>query len=618
MRRPDRISVSFIAAAILFTAAVFGLQKVGMYDGFDQRLADRLLEPRAAASDIVIVAIDDASINKEGVWPWPRALHAQMVQLLTQAGAKAIGYDVTFSEASTPVDDDALRDALVVSGRVVLASEPALQPTEGLRQAAPSGDASLLPSPDGVVRLAPTNDTFARRVLEAAGGSSSISGVYRIPFVGPAGSFKTVSFADVLDGTVPASAFANKIVLVGSTAADLHDAALTPMGNGSLTPGVEIQANIVQGLREGREINALTDDDSLALFAALAALVLLFAAMRLRYFLIATTGLVVIYLLTAVAQGASGFLLPILWPLALVALLTATNLAFRYVREKWRRAQVQDAFGHYLSPKVIEQIIKGDTKLELGGVRRELTILFSDIRGFTTLSEKLTPEQLVSLLNEYLTAMTDLVLGSDGVVDKYIGDAIMAFWGAPLPQSDHAVRAAETALAMKARLGELQTKWQAEGKPEVNIGVGINSGNVIIGNMGSKQRFDYTVMGDDVNLASRLEGLTKQYGVTILVSEATLGKLGGRFVTRPIDLVAVKGKTQPVNIFELLEADKRPLATAFTAALELYRSRRWDDARTAFEAIGDKASHVYAERCDLMKQNDPGPDWDGVYVAISK
>ncbi|MHB8773282.1 MAG: adenylate/guanylate cyclase domain-containing protein [Syntrophales bacterium] len=255
-------------------------------------------------------------------------------------------------------------------------------------------------------------------------------------------------------------------------------------------------------------------------------------------------------------------------------------------------------------------------------------MLFSDIRGFTSISERLTPEELVRLLNEYLTVMTDVVFRYDGLLDKYIGDAIMAVFGAPLDQSDHALRACRTALDMMAELRRLRTKWAAEGRPDVNIGVGINSGDMVVGNMGSQMRFDYTVMGDHVNLASRLEGTNKEYGTNIIISEFTYEMVKEELFCRELDAVRVKGKKLPVRIFELLGERKdaarwSEFAVRFENGRAEYRAGRWDKAIAAFEAVlslrpEDSPSRLYLERCRQLKTNPPPGEWDGVFTMTKK
>ena len=320
-------------------------------------------------------------------------------------------------------------------------------------------------------------------------------------------------------------------------------------------------------------------------------------------------------------------ILLVLFPIV-IFLVYSTIEKKRHAQEKEKQV-IKGAFQQYLAPSVIDELLKNPDKLKLGGEKKELTIFFSDIRGFTTLSEKLTPEQLVQLLNEYLSEMTDIVLKKNGLVDKYIGDAIMAFWGAPLDNPKHAESAAETVIEMKRKLEELQKNWKTRGMPVVNIGVGLNTGNVIVGNMGSKQRFDYTVMGDTVNLASRLEGTTKEYGVLSIVSESTYDKIKDKgFVCRELDFIKVKGKNKPIKIFELIEKEDqintvdRKFIKTFEEGLNDYRSRKWDAALKNFEAAlkmkDDLSSKNFIDRCKEYKKNPPPKDWDGSFTMTHK
>jgi len=301
---------------------------------------------------------------------------------------------------------------------------------------------------------------------------------------------------------------------------------------------------------------------------------------------------------------------------------------YRYVTEEKEKKKIRGAFQYYLTASVVNEILKDPSKLKLGGDKKHLSVMFSDIRGFTSISEKLSPEELVRLLNEYLTAMTDIVFKYDGLLDKYIGDAIMAVFGAPLDQPDHASRACRVALEMMAELRRLREKWAAEGRPDVNIGVGINSGDMVVGNMGSEMRFDYTVMGDSVNLASRLEGTNKEYGTNIILSEFTYEIVKDEFICRQLDAVRVKGKKKPVRIFELLgDIDDKPqwqeFLARFEAGLEKYREGKWDEAITAFGRVlelkpEDFTSQMYIERCESLKENPPEGEWEGVFTMTKK
>jgi len=299
---------------------------------------------------------------------------------------------------------------------------------------------------------------------------------------------------------------------------------------------------------------------------------------------------------------------------------------------------VRGAFQQYLSAEVIRRLLESPAMLEPR--RTEITVMFSDVRGFTTISEKLDAQDLAALLNEYLTGMTRIVFERGGTLDKYIGDAVMAFWGAPIEQSDHAANACRAAIEMMARLEPLQRKWQAEGKPRVDIGIGLNTGSASVGNMGSSLRYGYTALGDTVNLASRLEGLNKDYGTHILASQSTFEQVAEapaapsdatQFVFRELDLIRVKGKTQPVGLYELLgprealgdstELDER--LAQFARGLALYRDRQWAAAQAIFASIierwpDDGPARVFRERCQEYLVDGPQSGWDGVFTMTHK
>lgn len=306
-------------------------------------------------------------------------------------------------------------------------------------------------------------------------------------------------------------------------------------------------------------------------------------------------------------------------------------ILFKYFIEEREKRQVKGAFQHYLNPSVINELLAHPERLKLGGEKKVLTVFFSDVRGFTTLSETLSPEDLTSLLNEYFTPMTQIVLDSGGLLDKYIGDAMMAVWGAPMDLPDQADRALRSGLLMLEELGRLRAMWAKRGTPLIDIGMGINTGPMTVGNMGSHQRFDYTVLGDAVNLASRLEGISKQYHVRSVVSQMTKDALlrPQDFFLRELDLIVVKGKTEPVRIYENLvvkpgqEGKARELVEAFSHALDIYRKQRWDEARAQFESIlrlapNDGPSTVFIERCEYFKEHPPAPDWIGDWVMKTK
>ena len=277
-------------------------------------------------------------------------------------------------------------------------------------------------------------------------------------------------------------------------------------------------------------------------------------------------------------------------------------------------------FSRYVSRTVVDRILADPARAKLGGERKELTVLFSDIRGFSAFSETMRPEELASFLGEYLTPMTELVLDSGGTLDKYIGDAVMAMWAAPVDVADHAARACEVALKMQEALVDLNARWKREGKPAITIGIGLNTGAMAVGNMGTAARFDYTVLGDQVNLGARLEALTKEYGVDILVGEGTMRAAGDGFVFREIDLVRVKGRHGAAPVYELVgRTGKVTVDPRFATALAAYRARDFAAARATFSELpDDDAAEIMASRCAALIESAPPGDWDGIYDQHGK
>ncbi len=324
-----------------------------------------------------------------------------------------------------------------------------------------------------------------------------------------------------------------------------------------------------------------------------------------------------------------GLWMNITYPVFNLVLVYLGITGYRYMTEEKEKKKIRGTFQLYLTGSVIEEMLKHPEKLKLGGEKKDLTVLFSDIRRFTSISEGMTPEALVKLLNEYLSHMTDVVFKYDGLLDKYIGDAIMAIWGAPLDQPDHVQRACHAGLGMMEELRKLCRKWGTEGLPLLNIGVGINTGPMVVGNMGSHRRFNYTVIGDSVNTGSRLEGLNKIYGTNIIISEMVYERVQNDFLVRELDLVRVKGKDRPVKIYELLGGTRKVspehsfLAKEFESALEEYRNRNWSRAQVACKDIlarvpQDGPAKLYLERCSMLSGNPPPEDWDGVYTFTTK
>jgi adenylate cyclase len=312
--------------------------------------------------------------------------------------------------------------------------------------------------------------------------------------------------------------------------------------------------------------------------------------------------------------------------IACLALLFS-GMVYRYFSEQEEKKIVRGAFSRYVSSAVVEEILKDQSKLQLGGQKRELSVMFCDLAGFTKLSEHMDATFLTQLLNEYFTRMTRIILRNQGTLDKYMGDAIMCFWGAPLEFADHARLACRTALEMCAELDAINREWKLKHGISIGMRIGLNTGTMAVGNMGSEQVFSYTVMGDNANLGSRLEGVNNIYGTRVIVSEHTAVKSGGEFLFRPLDVVVVKGREDPVSILELVagkerEAEHAEWLQAFAQALDAYRDRRWDDAVTAFRACdqlrgGDQPSRVFIERIEEFR-NSQLADWDGIWKIGSK
>jgi adenylate cyclase len=321
---------------------------------------------------------------------------------------------------------------------------------------------------------------------------------------------------------------------------------------------------------------------------------------------------------------ASG--LPLLQVLSMF--LAATT--YRFFSEERDKRKARERFSRFLAPAIVDEVLSQEGSLRLGGEKRELTALFADIRGFTTISEQLDPHVLLEVLNQYLTPMTDIIVqGHQGTLDKYIGDAIMAFWGAPRPQPDHALRACKAALAMLVELDRLRAGWRAQGLPDIDVGIGLNTGPMSVGFVGSQDRFyNYTILGDAVNLASRLEGANRPYGTRIIIGPETWAQVKDQVVVRQLDLVRVKGKREPVRIYELLALvpgppELAPWLEAFAWGLSAWQAQRWDEATERFREAdrlrgGDACAQVYLERCEAMRRHPPGPEWDGVFEMKTK
>ena len=442
--------------------------------------------------------------------------------------------------------------------------------------------------------------------------------------------FPTYSIADILDGSISKERLKDKIILIGATAIGVYDLRVTPFQEDF--PGVEIHANVIDNILNH---NYLSRPDWAFYFELF--IILLFGVMfgfvmqRIPAIYGATFIFVVVvgyYLVDKHFFFANGYWVRSVLPIMEAFLIFLTCYIYRYVTEEMEKKRTRAAFKQYLNESVVDTIMGDYEKLKLGGEKREITVLFSDIRDFTTISESLTPDELGNILAEYLNPMTQIVFDQTGVLDKYMGDAIMAFWGAPAPVKNHAEQACITALSMMEELNSLNQVWSQRGIPRMNIGIGVNTGQMWVGNMGSHVRFDYTVIGDAVNLGSRLEGTNKQYGTNIIISEFTHSQIKENFLCRRLDSIRVKGKHEPVTIYELISKgegteEQRSLSERFESGLNLYSNAKWDEAMAAFHDLlldfpEDKPTHVLISRCQQYKECPPPDDWDCVYVMTSK
>jgi adenylate cyclase len=424
--------------------------------------------------------------------------------------------------------------------------------------------------------------------------------------------------------------FKDKILIVGLTATGVFDLRVTPFQENY--PGVETHATVLDNLIQHRFLRASSDESVvLPIVCLLLGLALSFVISNVGAIpgLFATVGVLVsIAIIDKYFLFQRGIIVVILFPLLLTLGLYVVLTFYKYLTEERSKKHLRSIFQKYVSPAIVEEVLSNPGSIELGGRKMEVTVFFSDVRDFTSISEKLDPKVLSDLLNEYLTPMTDLVFKNRGTLDKYMGDAIMAFFGAPLSFKDHAKWACRCALEHARRLKELNTHFTKRQLPELRMGIGLNTGEVSVGNMGSQSVRNYTVMGDQVNLASRLEGATKQYGVDILISHSTFLAVKDSFLCREIDCLRVKGKKAGVQVYELLgegltDPKQLQIAEVFSHGYQLYRARRFTEALDSFKAAleantTDHVAEIYIERTLEFIENPPPEDWDGIYTMTTK
>ena len=536
------------------------------------------------------------------------------IPVLQQAAERA-GYFV-----STPDADGVNR-----SYPLILGHGDAIYPSlalEAARRFLYVEEIGLVTTPIGGV------ETLEAVTLDGAPLPTDGNGRVLIPYRGPPRTFDYVSAAAVLRGDA-GEALAGRIALIGTSAVGLVDIRSTPVS--SVYPGVEVHASVLAGIIEGRFPFRPPWADGVDI-------VLTFGLGLLLALVLPFSGALLYVLASGVAAGVAvwinlwlwidqAFVTSLIGPLLAVVAVTSFNLVYGFFTETLAKRQLKSMFGQYVPPQLVEEMSRNPKGITDDGERREMTVLFCDIRGFTTISEQLTASELKDLLNRFFTPMTEIIFEHRGTIDKYVGDMIMAFWGAPLADPDHARNAIDTALEMLARTEALKPELAAFGYPEVNIGIGLNTGPMNVGNMGSQFRRSYTVLGDSVNLGSRLEGLTKFYGVQLIVGEQTHAGQQD-YLFRQLDRVKVKGKQEPTRIYtpicRLDEAtsEVRAELAVYEGARMAYIERRWEDAEAGFRTLKASAAHVlydmYLERIAHLRLDPPGPDWDGTFVHTSK
>ena len=618
-RLVSRHAEAVIAAAVFASVSAVATT-IPAWQGLERRVFDFLTVKTAKGEltqPIKLVAInEDAMAAMKQRLPWPRKLYAQMIDRVASGGAAVIALDIVFFEPSNPEDDEALARAIHKAGNVVLASSYQYDENSALRMwkrvdpipllteaGALAGQARVPFDPDQFVRRIPDDaDAFWRQIVKLLQVRAPTHPVPPLPesdalirYLGADSVFEPIPFHMVLEASPEdlKDAFAGRIVIVGrdlQATAEIGmaqaDMFATPFlaSSGGLTAGMKIHATMVDNALSGAWLKESPAGRNLALFA-LAAVLSYFGMRRWK----PLAAFLTVIAVSAAALGLGWYTftqerlwIPVAGPIAISLGIYLANMVAAYLSESRRKREIQRAFGHYVSPAVVDQIANDPGRASLGGERREITVMFTDLAGFTTLTEKTAPDVVQQVLTRHFTLITELILKSNGTVVQFMGDGLMAFWGAPLDDPEHGYKAVSAAIAMQERMVELRRELHAQGLPEIRMRVGVNTCEAVVGNMGSETRFAYTAMGDGVNLASRLEGCNKLYGTPILVSGDTVAKLGGRIPMRRVDRIKVAGKANAVDVYTPVQ-DAR-VAERTAAAFEAY-------ARGDLEA----AEAIYAE-----------------------
>lgn len=651
---------------VLVSSALFSLSKAGntLTDlSLDALFLLRGSQPSPA--EVVIVAVDEPSFSSLGLqWPWPRSLHGDLIRALTKAGARTIAMDIIFAEATSREEDEALAQAIKGHGNVILGSD-----IQTYRDQAFVQQLTVKPLPafldqktpiSGFVNLPMDHDGFVRRVKPSWNGLPPFSlaaalrhhpGPLPLPatdsdwiinFQGQPQTVKTVSYYQALspDYFLPPGFFRDKLVFVGLMVQSAVNAESmrpdyfpTPFSRveGGYMAGVEVHSQAANAFLHHTMIRRLLPVSAivLGLFAALLFSPLFFRLSALPVGALATGWLVFLGLGSSylLHQHSLFFSVPDLFlPVAGGSVIGYLCNYYEQLREK---KFIAGAFSSYLAPSIVKQLVENPERLRLGGEEMEATVMFVDIAGFTSISEKMSAPELITFLNRIMGTISRTVFETEGMVDKYIGDAVMAVWGVPLSYQGHGRNACRAALSIRRAFTELNRQNQAQGLGPVGYRIGINSGPMVAGNVGGEHHISYTVIGDHVNLGSRIEGVNKQYGTTICITADTACQLDETFVLRELDTIQVKGKDEPVTIFELqgttAEVEEEQLAVnrLYGRGLTHYRKREWHRAKTLFsqavEVIAtDGPSQEMVRRCQLLLETAPPPEWDGVFRMTSK
>ncbi len=679
MKRFYPLLIMLLAAA--FSTALLYVKLMPIY-GVALRLDDFFykLNKNPLSKKVALVLVDEKSVNKFGRWPWDRRIVADGLKKLKEA--KVIALDMVFSEKTQNSSDLYLSNTIESLGNVVcgfflrpvatenpssdimdtlvdssLADVPQKVPFASLPFAEVnilpitnacllSGTFSAVADPDGLFRHYPLGFVFqgefypslavqALRVFLKKQTWIDENGTLHIGdrviptdethmallnFYRPSSYIDRIySFVDVYQGKVPPSVFKGKLVFVGISEAGVTDIRATPIG---LVPGPYLHVTFASNFLQNILLKRKFKWDAAAIFI-LSFLVLLASyaqsdTLRFSAYILFE---ILLFVAAAALYESLCVKVDVFYPTFSMTLsIIGLEGYSSFVKGKQTKF-LKQAFSTYLSPALLSVLTKSPDKLRIGGEKREISVLFSDIRGFTSLSEKLEPETLVWVLNTYLEPMTDIVLKNDGTLDKYIGDAVMAIWNAPLDVENHAEKALNAALEMLSALPKINSYLSQRNLPEIKIGIGVNTGQAVVGNMGSSRRFDYTAIGDTVNLASRLEGLNKLYGTSLLFSQFTKEKVSfpiqGKYYPVEVDIVAVKGKEEPVKIYTL--TDDKALAQRYEKALTFYKRAEFKRAAAVFKELSKifPPASVMLKRCEhLIKE--PPKSWDGVYKAKHK